>query len=79
MILDPVQCNWCLQLVRADEVHSCWSAHKVADHLRAERAVITAAKAWLDVRHGPRDVLHGAAQRALADAVSALVALEGGA
>jgi uncharacterized protein (DUF3084 family) len=44
----------------------------------AER-VITAAKAWLDVRHGPLGVSHGAAQRALAYAVSALVALEGGA
>jgi hypothetical protein len=38
-----VQCNWCLQTVPADGVHSCFDAKKVADHRDAERAVIEAA------------------------------------
>ena len=40
------------------------------------RAVCEAAKQWLEMRHGPRDVLYGNAQRALVDAVTALVAAE---
>jgi hypothetical protein len=40
-----VTCGWCLQVVAADGVHSCFDAKKVADHRAAERALIEAAKA----------------------------------
>lgn len=48
-------------------------AHAERDTMRA---VCEAAKQWLEMRHGPRDVLYGNAQRALVDAVTALVAAE---
>lgn len=40
------------------------------------RAVCEAAKQWLEMRHGPSFVLYGNAQRALVDAVTALIAAE---
>jgi hypothetical protein len=66
-----VTCGWCLQVVAADGVHSCFDAKKVADHRAAERAVLDAAKAYVDT---PRTWPPRARQ--IVDAVAALRALE---
>ena len=77
---DPVQCNWCLQMVRADDVHSCYDAKKVADHRAGERLVPNAARAWWTVRGGPLDAARSQGELSvLWDAVARLVALELGA
>jgi len=34
---DRCWCNMCLQMVRADDIHSCYDAKAVADHREAER------------------------------------------
>jgi hypothetical protein len=77
---DTVQCNWCLQTVSADGVHSCFDAKKVADHRTAERAVLSAARAWWVVRGGPLDPARSQGELSvLWNAIERLVALELGA
>ena len=78
-----VLCNWCLQMVRPDDVHSCFDAKKVADLRDAERAVIDAARAAESTLNGvalseahyggqsPDDLL------TLLDTLAALRTLEG--
>jgi len=34
---DRCWCTMCLQMVRADDIHSCYDAKAVADHREAER------------------------------------------
>lgn len=75
---DRVRCNWCLEMVRPDDVHSCYDARKVVDQRDAERAVLSAARAWWDYRGGPHDVLRAKADRELTETVARLIKLEGG-
>ena len=62
-------------MVRADDVHSCFPAKKVADHRTAERAVLSAARAWWVVRGGPLDPARSQGELGvLWDAIERLVA-----
>lgn len=72
-----VRCDSCLQMVRIDDVHSCYDAMTVTARRDAEQDVLAAARVWWGMRGGPHDVLKARADRALTAAVERLVALEG--
>jgi hypothetical protein len=61
-------------MVHPTDPHSCFSAAAQRAHRDAERAVIEAAKAWATNQRG---WLKPLADEALAEAVTALRALEG--
>ena len=67
----PVYCKQCEQMTHPTLPHSCFSAATLRAHKEAERAVIAAAKAYVDT---PRTWPPRARQ--IVDAVAALRALE---
>jgi len=77
-----VWCTKCLQLVRADDLHSCYDAQAVADHRNAERAVIQAALVaeMTPTSMAMAEAIHGGQiadqVQALLDATAALRVLE---
>ena len=76
----PVYCEQCEQMTHPTFPHSCFSAATLRAHKDAERAVIAAAKAMVDVINPPKMenyTDYKAAAGVFIAAVTALRALEG--
>ena len=74
----PIYCTQCEQMTHPTYPHSCYNAAAVRALADAERAVIDAAKGYVQAYNGELDGLpFWERMTALQTAVAALVALEG--
>jgi hypothetical protein len=71
----PVYCERCEFMTHPTLPHSCFSAATLRAHTEAERAVIAAAKAYVDTPYGSEEVFKSFA--AVVAAVATLRAVEG--